>query len=71
MSRETQMRLLVLAIATAVTACSRHVVIEPEMVGTRNQSDWAIATEPTSAPPAPPNGPAAQMPNAEQAPESP
>jgi len=56
MNRPAHSGFLALVIAVMLTACSRHVVIEPEMVGTRNQSDWTIDSAPTSAPAStPPN----------------
>jgi hypothetical protein len=56
MNRPAHSGVLALVIAVMLTACSRHVVIEPEMVGTRNQSDWTINSVPTSAPTStPPN----------------
>lgn len=38
------------------TACSRHVVVEPDMVASKNQADWFIVSPPTAAPAAPPPG---------------
>lgn len=38
-----------LVAAVTLAACRRHVVIEPELVPSRNQADWTIESVPASA----------------------
>lgn len=46
-----------------LAACGRHVVVEPEMVSSKNQADWLVMSQPVAAPPAAPPATAALPPN--------
>lgn len=64
MNRSLHLGLLGLAIAMMSAACNRHVVIEPELVGTRNQADWTVE----SVPAPPPREPGSTVPSVGQSP---
>lgn len=64
MKRTLHLGLLGFAMTLMLAACTRHVTIEPELVGTRNQEDWTVVSVP--APPS--SEPSAVVPSAGQSP---
>ncbi len=59
MNRSAHLGLVGFVMAIVLTACGRHVVIEPELVGTRNQADWIVTSAPAAVPAPAPSAPEA------------